>query len=76
MKTYAFHVTGTFTIEYSFAESEIDPGAADGIVPTGAALRSLEEELLAVLSYGHAIDAVDLDVDSDNFLGVTEHGDA
>ena len=79
MKLYTFQLIGTFKTQYSFQESEVirDPGGgASDFVPTAAALLELEKELSESFGYSHSIESIDLHVDSDDLLNITDEGDA
>ena len=75
MKHYTFRLTAYVTLQYTFLASEVEPdadGSDSDVIPTDAALRVLEEELAEAFGNSHAIDTIDLDVDSIDLLGINE----
>lgn len=78
MKTYTFELLATVRVTYSFSESEVlqEPGGGeDEVVPTDAALGELEQSLLETLGQNYAVEAVGIDVSSDDLQGVSVDDD-
>ena len=75
MKIYTFHVAGSFKLQYSFPESDLrqdEEGREGELVPTEAAISALQEELQAAFGYNYAVDSIELSIDGDDLLGVSE----
>ena len=72
-KIYTYEMICSFTVQYSFSETEVgqDPeGGAGDCIPTDKALRDLEEELSETLGQNYLVS--DMEAESSTFLGTCD----
>lgn len=74
-KIYTFDVTCSFSLQYSFTESEVEPdpeGGKGDFIPTDEAISTLEKELTDVIGFNYCVSDFQADVESDQLLGILE----
>lgn len=72
MKHHTFSVACSFTVQYTFTDSEVTAdveGGEDDIVPTASALAALQAGLETILSEAYAVSSLTVDAESDDLLG-------
>jgi len=72
-KIYTFNVICSFNLQYSFSETEVEPdpeGGKGDFIPTDEAIENLEKELTEAIENNYPITDFQVDVDSDQLLGV------
>jgi hypothetical protein len=72
-KVYTYRVLCSFTIQYSFPESEVIPdpeGRKGAFIPTDKAVCQLEEDLIEIIGYNYSVSDLVADVESDDLLGI------
>jgi len=73
MKHYTFNVVCSFTMQFTFTESELQPdsdGSESDVEPSDMALIKLEQELRDFLSQHYYVKNVEVYADSDALLGI------
>jgi hypothetical protein len=72
-RIYTYDVVCTFSLQYSFRESEVeqDPEGAEGdLQPREDALTALENELTEVIMQNYVVTEMTAEAESDNLIGV------
>lgn len=73
MKHFTFNVVCSFTTQFTFTESEVQPdpdGSESDVEPSDLALIKLEQELRDFLSEHYYVVNVEIYADSDALLGI------
>jgi hypothetical protein len=76
-RLYAFHVSFSFNMQFTFTEKEVQSAEAEGggpndLEPTERALSKLEQEVEEYLSMDYAVDTIEAFADCDSLLGTIQ----
>jgi hypothetical protein len=74
-KIYTYDVMCSFSLQYSFTESEVEPdpeGGKGDFIPTDEAIHNLEKELTEAIGFNYCVSNFQVDVESDQLLGTSE----